>query len=205
MLWFVGLMLATNLVGMIVARVLDSDHPWIDVGIAAADAVIIAACCYRDRAAILPMLRKGQVTTRQWAIAGVALLGMTIAAEAWLRFATLLFDTIEILPAFKTHGWPLWSAVVLVVVLPPIAEELAFRGFLLTRLTRVIGARDALLLQAAVFAIVHISPVILPSHFAIGLALGIAAQRTGSLVPGMLMHAIWNGWCVVEELAGSAA
>lgn len=198
-------MLATNLLGMVVARALDTDHPWIDVGVTAADAVILAVFCRRDHAHLAPLLRVAPIPPRAWAIAGVLLLGMAGAAEAWLRLASQMFDIVEFLPPFRTHGWPLWSAFLLMVVLPPILEELAFRGFLLARLTRLIGARDAVLLQAAVFAIVHMSPVILPSHFAMGLALGIATRRTGSLVPGMLMHALWNGWCFAEELVGNAA
>jgi membrane protease YdiL (CAAX protease family) len=45
------------------------------------------------------------------------------------------------------------------------------------------GSRDTLLLQAMLFAILHMSPVVLPSHFPMGVCLGWLRNRTGSPCP----------------------
>jgi membrane protease YdiL (CAAX protease family) len=42
--------------------------------------------------------------------------------------------------------------------------------------------------------------VIFPTHFAMGLIFGWLRMRTGSLLPGMLLHAAWNAANIVLEL-----
>jgi len=68
------------------------------------------------------------------------------------------------------------------------------------RLRRVLGEREGWLVQAAFFAIMHLSPVIFPTHFAMGLILGWLRMRTGSLLPGMILHGLWNAACILIEL-----
>jgi membrane protease YdiL (CAAX protease family) len=118
--------------------------------------------------------------------------------EAWFWVGSYVFDTLPMLQPFRDHGWPPWSAVVLLVACPAICEEVAFRGFLQERLTALMGGRDALL-QAMLFAIPHMSPVVLPSHFPMGVCLGWLRNRTGSLVPGMLVHGAWNLTVIMQE------
>jgi membrane protease YdiL (CAAX protease family) len=55
--------------------------------------------------------------------------------EAWFWVLSYVFDTLPMLQPFRDHGWPPWSAVVLLVACPAICEEVAFRGFLQERLT----------------------------------------------------------------------
>lgn len=52
------------------------------------------------------------------------------------------------------------------------------------------------------FSILHLSPIIFPSHFLMGLALGFLRMRSKSLYPGMLLHGGWNAWVVSQELWG---
>lgn len=82
---------------------------------------------------------------------------------------------------------------------PPLVEELAFRGCILDRLQRIMANRDANLLHAAMFSTLHCNPVILPSHFVIGLVLGWLRLRSGSL-PGIVLHAVWYASIATEEL-----
>jgi membrane protease YdiL (CAAX protease family) len=104
------------------------------------------------------------------------------------------------------------AAVFVIVVLGPLVEELVFRGALfggLYRLglllaRRVVGyekrsktARWAALVPAAlfssvIFALLHGSPVIIPSIFILAVALCALYQRTGSLLPSFLAHATFN-------------
>ncbi len=83
-------------------------------------------------------------------------------------------------------------------VILPILEELLFRGFLLQVLRRYVGSGWALAVSSFLFAIGHFEPSLsdggwgsllkLPEIMLLGLLLGTLARRTGSLVPGMVLH-----------------
>lgn len=84
------------------------------------------------------------------------------------------------------------------ILLAPFAEEVLYRGALLGTLARTAPPATALVLQAAIFGLVHVigHPPSLP--LAIPLALvgwvcGWVALRTRSLVPAILVHATFNG------------
>lgn len=55
---------------------------------------------------------------------------------------------------------------------------------------------EALIVQAVLFSAAHLSPVILATHFAMGLAFGWLRRRTGSLLPSILLHGAWNAWVI---------
>jgi len=74
----------------------------------------------------------------------------------------------------------------------PIAEELAFRGVLLSAFQRPLGTRWANVAQATLFGMVHWDPVVTPFSFAMGLIAGWMTQRSKTLRPALLMHVINN-------------
>jgi membrane protease YdiL (CAAX protease family) len=54
--------------------------------------------------------------------------------------------------------------------------------------------------QAALVSALHLSPVILVTHFAMGLAFGWVRRLSGSLFPGIMLHGAWNAWVVVSSI-----
>jgi membrane protease YdiL (CAAX protease family) len=84
-----------------------------------------------------------------------------------------------------------------IAICPGIFEELAFRGLVHGRLTRLLGATQGLLVTAALFALAHGPQLGLPIHTALGLYLGSLRARSGSLLPGMLCHIAYNGALVL--------
>lgn len=100
----------------------------------------------------------------------------------------------------QRHDYSLWQLLVLCSLVPAVVEEVAFRGILFGRLRLVLGEREAWLVQAAFFSILHLSPVIFLTHFAMGLIFGWLRMRTGSLLPGMILHAAWNASVILIEL-----
>jgi len=99
----------------------------------------------------------------------------------------------------KAH-WPLWGMLALVSLEPGVFEEIAFRGILQTKLSHILSVREALIIQAALFSILHLSPGIFVSHFVMGLLLGWVRLRTGHLYFGMLLHMAWNAMVILKEL-----
>ena len=87
-----------------------------------------------------------------------------------------------------------WQSFLLAVLLAPIGEEWIFRGFLYGGLRKRCGPVLAAVLASGCFAAVHgYSWLGLVTVFGYGLVFCWLYQRSGSLVPGMLVHAIYNG------------
>lgn len=75
--------------------------------------------------------------------------------------------------------------------LPAIGEELLFRGAL-QGLMRPAGSVAAILAPALLFALLHLDLFQCLTAFACGLFLGWLTERTGSILPGMLLHFVNN-------------
>jgi membrane protease YdiL (CAAX protease family) len=85
----------------------------------------------------------------------------------------------------------LWGGA---VVVAPVAEELFFRGLVQTLLVGVLRNRWlAIALGAIVFGAVHYSQVhAVGALVLLGLLIGYAYERTGSLIPPIAIHAAFN-------------
>ena len=73
----------------------------------------------------------------------------------------------------------------------PVAEELVFRGAV-QHFLQPLGRREAILLQAVLFAAQHGSLAGAAYALSCGLLLGWLADRTGHLWPGMVLHSVNN-------------
>jgi membrane protease YdiL (CAAX protease family)/uncharacterized RDD family membrane protein YckC len=84
--------------------------------------------------------------------------------------------------------------VALIVVLAPIAEEIFFRGMLFGGLRRRLTTVPAAAISAVVFGALHATTGIsaVPPLIIFGFMLALLYERTGSLVPGMVAHALNN-------------
>jgi membrane protease YdiL (CAAX protease family) len=96
-------------------------------------------------------------------------------------------------------GSPSTAAIVFVIagvaVAAPIAEEIVFRGYLFPALARWRGPWLGALLGAVVFGAAHClvyPPQLLPLMGAFGFAACMLFWFTGSLLPGVALHAINN-------------
>jgi sodium transport system permease protein len=90
-----------------------------------------------------------------------------------------------------------WLLLLVVGVLPAACEELAFRGFILTGLRRRFRPATALLLSSFLFAVYQMNVFQVLPHFALGLVLGLLALRTGSVLPPIFFHLLWNLFLLV--------
>jgi ABC-2 type transport system permease protein/sodium transport system permease protein len=89
---------------------------------------------------------------------------------------------------------PLWLIITTMAVIPATFEELCFRGFLFGALRTRLSGAWTVVASALVFGIFHeilFPGRLLPSTF-LGLVLGWVRLRTGSIVPGILLHALHN-------------
>jgi membrane protease YdiL (CAAX protease family) len=85
-----------------------------------------------------------------------------------------------------------WLLFVALVVIGAVSEEIAFRGFILTGLRQRYGALTAVLLSSFLFALSQMNVFQFVPHFVLGAVLGFLVVRTGSLLPGIVFHLIYN-------------
>ena len=86
-----------------------------------------------------------------------------------------------------------------VSILTPILEELLFRGFILGMFLKCYNNNVAIFFSALLFAIVH-EPVAIGMAFGGGLIYGWLRVRTGSIIPSMIAHMIWNSFISIIVL-----
>ena len=79
-----------------------------------------------------------------------------------------------------------------VAVLTPIAEELMFRGYVLDAISRKHSDWTAIIWSSILFGLVHIDPFIIGTAFIGGIFYGWIRIRTGSLLPAIAGHMMWN-------------
>lgn len=103
--------------------------------------------------------------------------------------------------SFASEGYGFGWVVLVVCVQPAIFEELSFRGFIQSSLMEVMG-RQSIVVSAMMFGILHLSIPSLPHLVIIGLVLAWLRVKTGSLLPGMLMHFMHNFLVTMGERAG---
>lgn len=88
-------------------------------------------------------------------------------------------------------GWRVFAAILLVGIVPAMAEETLFRGALL--FTWLPGGRaKALWHSAALFALVQLQPQYFPLMLGLGLLFSHVTVKTGSIYPSVAMYAANN-------------
>ena len=96
--------------------------------------------------------------------------------------------TSEMLPS---GGPELLVQFLALCVMPAIAEELLFRGAF-QGLMRPCGSAEAIFAPALLFGVLHLDLAQGLTAFACGVFLGWLAERSGSILPGMLLHLVNN-------------
>ena len=85
------------------------------------------------------------------------------------------------------------SKILSLCLLAPVIEEIYFRGILLSTIKLIIGPFWAVLLSSIYFSIIHLNILVSPTLFVLGITLGIIAILTKSVLPSIILHALFNG------------
>lgn len=127
------------------------------------------------------------------------------AAAGGAAVAPLLYAVVTLVLAFLPASWladyeqaaaPLNGTGVLpflsIALVAPVTEEVVFRGLIQSRLARALPGWPAVLLSSLLFALCHGQPVWMGYAFVLGLVLGMMAWHAGSILPGILLHLVFN-------------
>jgi membrane protease YdiL (CAAX protease family) len=99
--------------------------------------------------------------------------------------------------------------IVVAAVVAPLVEEIAFRGMLQTAIRQgglVPGRWSGILIVSVLFTAIHLPALTtvaaLPGLFVLAVGLGYAYEKTGSLWPPIVIHAVFNGLNLAAVLFG---
>jgi sodium transport system permease protein len=98
---------------------------------------------------------------------------------------------------------PPLKVFLVLALLPALCEEAAFRGFILTGLLRGFRPWTAILLSAFLFSLYQMNVFQFVPHFLLGIVLGMLAARTGSVLPAMVFHLVYNSLVLAPILLGA--
>ena len=133
---------------------------------------------------------------RTWLSAAAALPGYLAAAFLSVLWLVLL-ETLGLRStANDIMSGSLFVDLLVISLMPALCEELLFRGLILGAYERW-GTWRAIWISAFMFASMHGSVAGFPVHLLLGVVLGFVAASTGSVVPGMALHAVYNAVAVI--------
>ena len=77
-------------------------------------------------------------------------------------------------------------------IVGPFFEEVLFRGFLYQALRKRTGVLWGIVLTSVIFAVLHVHWIALFPIFLLGVILNLLFEKTGSILPGVVMHMTHN-------------
>ncbi len=160
------------------------------------------------------LIRCNEVIKLKWrpipGIGGKSLIAVLVYSFAMIAFEYGLSDIIgdfvdteeanQMIGEYFQFG-NIVLAVILVVVVTPLAEEMLFRGTLFGGLRERYGFWTAAIISSAVFAVMHLNPWSIVCTFIIGMFYALLFEKTGSLVYSMVGHGINNLIAVITLAA----
>lgn len=105
---------------------------------------------------------------------------------------------MELFNKIFESDYGIYGAILKVVIMAPVIEELIFRGVIMHGLMRNYSGFTAVFVSALMFALFHLNPWQFPATFILGLVLGILMVRTRNIFLCILGHAINNGLVLIS-------
>ncbi|MCX7029695.1 MAG: type II CAAX endopeptidase family protein [Spirochaetes bacterium] len=131
-------------------------------------------------------------------LAGAGAVAIVPLAEVVNRWSYLVLPPLRELAAGEAALLAVrtpWQAVLVfgaVAVTPAVCEETLFRGWLQGTLRRKLAVVPAIIVQAVLFALFHMSPLSIVALAVVGLYLGWLFERTGTISASMTAHGLYN-------------
>ena len=125
--------------------------------------------------------------------------------ENWfVQHAYMLRESLASIPEGTSLETKYWIVTIPAMIFSPIAEEFLYRGYIQKSFSDEWGPKVGQIVQAGAFALVHLAhyglmpfqPLLIlvwvPSMFISALILGWIVQKSESLWPAVMAHAIFN-------------
>src|SRR5262249_1352166 len=112
------------------------------------------------------------------------------------QFVPVSSQPLQQMDQIMPHSIPTWEFYVLMGLIPGVMEELTFRGLLLYGLRQKVRPLVLPLVVGIIFGMFHFSLFRIGPTAFLGVLLTIIAMLTGSVFPGMVLHALNNSFAV---------
>lgn len=148
-------------------------------------------------------IRRGTKKTLRFSVRGlnpILLLWGFIMMSAATIVIEPVIDLLPI-PSSALYGRGFW-AVLTVIVMAPVLEELLCRGIILESVRAKFGVVAALFLSALFFAVLHGNLALAFNAFVLGLILGFIYIETNSILSVIILHALNNGVAFLLIMVG---
>jgi membrane protease YdiL (CAAX protease family) len=140
----------------------------------------------------------GAGVQRAWQLVAALLFVLIVQASFVVTFFLIPFPAERFTADYKLlehmPGWAAWALIVMGSIVAAVCEETGFRGYMQTPLQKRYGPKTAIVATSILFTLIHLSHSwalpILPHIFGASVLLGLLAYRSGSLLPGIIGHAI---------------
>jgi len=135
-----------------------------------------------------------------WGLIGALAFAVAVEAGLFLLFRFVPFprEAFRTLPALPNASPVIiWASIVTGAVVAGIGEEIGLRGYMQQPIEARHGPVLAIFISSALFTAFHLNqawatPAMLPVIFAAGVLLGLLAWTSGSLLPGIIGHAVMD-------------
>jgi membrane protease YdiL (CAAX protease family) len=131
---------------------------------------------------------------------GITILFSTVVqlSVSWLN-KSLFNDEFYYYFAFARFKYPLVLMISVIALMPAIFEELAYRGFLMGGLLKLLDARQAIFISSFLFALIHLSLISFFWLLPFALFLAYIRQKENTIWYGVLVHFVFNTLtCLIE-------
>ncbi len=139
-------------------------------------------------------VRRFRASALKWMLAAIGAYLVVAALYAALFGSPHQEDIAESFGALPVQ-------ILLIVIAAPVSEEICFRGMLFGGLRKRLPRLAAALISALIFGGLHaltgISAV--PPLIAFGFILALLYEKTGSIVPGILLHMLNNSIALIGQ------
>ncbi|MCI1646941.1 MAG: CPBP family intramembrane metalloprotease [Bacteroides sp.] len=138
---------------------------------------------------------------QMYSFIGIPYLGWSVVACISAIFLVdFITSRLSFLPDWMNNTFNIlqsgWFGIVCIAVLGPVLEELLFRGAITKVLLQRYSPMKAIIFSALIFGISHINPAQVVGACLVGLLLGWLYYKSGSVVPGIIIHILNNSLSV---------
>jgi membrane protease YdiL (CAAX protease family) len=143
-----------------------------------------------------------------WLAIGIIGAAVALLAAEWLgSLATHLLPNspnTQCTAVRVEYGGYVAVAIPLVCLIAPLSEETIFRGFIYGWLRRRLPIIPAVVVSAAVFSAAHVVLVLALPLFGVGVILALLYEYSDSLIPGAIVHGLFNLVGIIAILGTTA-
>lgn len=117
---------------------------------------------------------------------------------SFFNSVSLIFvDNVVVEQSEEILGLPFWVAFFITAIYGPLCEEFAFRGIVYGGFRRYCKPQPAVIVSGLIFGLMHLNLNQFGYAFALGVAMALVVEASGSIWMSFLIHLLVNGTSVV--------